>query len=68
MRGAWSNLFERSKARFPRKEFIGLRGYVRSMEEIFNDGDKDFNKSLNAGWHPHYYVILFVSRGTFIFL
>ena len=62
LRGAWSDLFARSKAGQARKEFIGLRGYIRRMEETFNDGDSDFNQSLNSGWHPHYHIILFVPR------
>lgn len=61
LRGAWSDLF-RGPAGMKRKEYIGLRGYIRRMEETFNDGDEDFNKSLNSGWHPHYHVILFVPR------
>ena len=62
LRGAWSDLFARSKAGQARKDYIGLRGYIRRMEETFNDGDSDFNQSLNSGWHPHYHVILFVPR------
>ncbi len=62
LRGAWSDLFARSKAAQARKDYIGLRGYIRRMEETFNDGDSDFNQSLNSGWHPHYHVILFVPR------
>ena len=62
LRGAWSDLFSRSKAGQARKDYIGLRGYIRRMEETFNDGDSDFNESLNSGWHPHYHVILFVPR------
>ena len=62
LRGAWSDLFARSKAGQARKDYIGLRGYIRRMEETFNDGDSDFNESLNSGWHPHYHVILFVPR------
>lgn len=61
LRGAWSDLF-RGPAGMKRKEYIGLRGYIRRMEETFNDGDSDFNESLNSGWHPHYHVILFVPR------
>ena len=61
LRGAWSDLF-RGPAGMKRKELIGLRGYVRRMEETFNDGDADFDKSLNSGWHPHYHVILLVPR------
>ena len=62
LRGAWSDLFARSKAGQARKEHIGLRGYIRRMEETFNDGDADFDETLNSGWHPHYHVILLVPR------
>ena len=61
LRGAWSDLF-RGPAGMKRKDYIGLCGYIRRMEETFNDGDSDFNESLNSGWHPHYHVILFVPR------
>lgn len=59
--GAWSDLF-RGSAGVKRKEHIGLRGYIRCLEETFNDGDSDFDESLNSGWHPHYHVILLVPR------
>ena len=58
---AWSDLF-RGSAGLKRKEHIGLRGYIRRLEETFNDGDADFDESLNSGWHPHYHVILLVPR------
>lgn len=61
LRGAWSDLF-RGPAGMKRKAYVGLRGYIRRMEETFNDGDSNFNESLNSGWHPHYHVILFVPR------
>ena len=61
LRGAWSDLF-RGPAGMKRKDYVGLRGYIRRMEETFNDADSDFNQSLNSGWHPHYHVILFVPR------
>ena len=59
--GAWSDLF-RGSAGLKRKEYIGLRGYIRRLEETFNDGDANFDESLNSGWHPHYHVILLVPR------
>ena len=59
--GAWSDLF-RGSVGLKRKELIGLQGYIRRLEETFNDGDANFDKSLNSGWHPHYHVILLVPR------
>lgn len=61
LRDSWSDLF-RGPAGMKRKERIGLRGYIRRMEETFNDADSDFDESLNSGWHPHYHVILLVPR------
>ena len=70
--GAWSELF-RGPVGLKRKARIGLRGYVRRMEETFNDGDSQFSKIknlnpevgtkvFNSGWHPHYHVLMFVPR------
>ena len=59
--GAWSEFF-RGPQGVARKRLIGLRGYVRRMEETFNDGDSGFNELSNAGWHPHYHVILLIPR------
>lgn len=58
---SWSELF-RGPLGLKRKAYIGLRGYVRRMEETFNDGDEDYNGFLNSGWHPHYHVMLIVPR------
>ena len=62
LRNAWSDLFARSRVGLARKERVGFRGYIRRMEETFNDGDEDFDKSLNSGWHPHYHIVLIVPR------
>ena len=59
--GAWSDLF-RGPYGIERKRQMGLVGYIRRMEETFNDGDANFNESCNAGWHPHYHVILLIPR------
>lgn len=42
-----------------RAEKIGLRGFIRRMEETINDGGAGVT---NAGWHPHYHVILLIPR------
>lgn len=59
LRNAWSELF-RGPRGMKRKQYIGLRGYIRRMEETFNDGE-DMSET-NAGWHPHYHVILLIPR------
>ena len=43
-----------------RKQYMGLCGYIRRMEETFNDGEDE--SETNAGWHPHYHVILLIPR------
>ena len=58
LRNAWSDLFRRDGHK--RKQYLDLRGYVRRMEETLNDGE-DLSGT-NAGWHPHYHVILIVPR------
>lgn len=58
---AWSGLF-RGTPGMQRKNYIGLRGYIRRMEETFNDADEEFDISCNAGWHPHYHAILLIPR------
>ena len=58
LRNAWSDLFRRKGQK--RKQYLGLRGYIRRMEETFNDGEEMC--ATNAGWHPHYHIILIVPR------
>ena len=59
---AWSDLFGGGKAGLKRRKHIGLYGYVRRMEETFNDGDDEYNKSCNSGWHPHYHIVMLIPR------
>lgn len=59
LRSAWSELFRGSQG-MKRKQYMGLRGYIRRMEETFNDGEDE--SETNAGWHPHYHVILLIPR------
>lgn len=58
---AWTHLFSGGSKGQKRREYIGLQGFVRRMEETLNDNDAEFNSG-NAGWHPHYHIILFISR------
>ena len=70
LRQAWSRLFGGGKAGVARKKYIDLQGYIRRMEETINDGDGGVpvdngggeDKSFNAGWHPHYHIVLMVPR------
>ena len=59
LRNSWSELFRGSQG-MKRKQYMGLRGYIRRMEETFNDGEDE--SETNAGWHPHYHVILLIPR------
>ena len=60
LRRAWTSLFGNTPVGTARRQYIGLRGYIRRMEETFNDGGD--GSSTNAGWHPHYHIILIVPR------
>ena len=68
LRQAWSRLFGGGKAGVARKKYIDLQGYIRRMEETINDGGiaagvGEFeDRSFNAGWHPHYHIVLMVPR------
>lgn len=61
LQSAWSDMF-RGSSGMKRKRYLGLRGYIRRMEETFNDG-ADVSAT-NAGWHPHYHVILIIPRSN----
>ena len=58
---SWENLFSNCSQGLRRREHIDLRGFVRRMEETLNDNDAEFNSG-NAGWHPHYHVILLIPK------
>ena len=58
---SWENLFSNCSQGLRRREYIDLRGFVRRMEETLNDNDAEFNNG-NAGWHPHYHVILLIPK------
>ena len=58
---AWTHLFSGGSKGTKRREYIGLKGFIRRMEETINDNDAEFNKG-NDGWHPHYHIILFIPR------
>ena len=56
---SWTDLFSGGCKGLQRAEKIGLRGFIRRMEETINDGEGNVT---NAGWHPHYHVILLIPR------
>ena len=58
---SWENLFSNCSQGLRRREHIDLRGFIRRMEETLNDNDTEFNNG-NAGWHPHYHVILLIPK------
>ena len=57
LKKAWNYFFTGTRAATRRSAKMGLCGYIRRMEETINKG-----QGTNSGWHPHYHVILFVSR------
>ena len=56
---SWTDLFSGGSKGLNRAETIGLQGYIRRMEETINDGECG---ATNAGWHPHYHVLLLIPR------
>ena len=50
-----------------RRAAMDLQGYVRRLEITINDGliTPDGEILPNAGWHPHFHVILFVPKDKF---
>lgn len=56
---SWTDLFSGVSQGRRRAEHIDLQGFIRRMEETINDGDAN---SHNAGWHPHFHVILLIPR------
>ena len=64
LKRAWNYFFTGTRMATRRAERMGLRGYIRRAEETINRGERrdDGSGGFNAGWHPHYHVILFVPR------
>ena len=67
LQNSWDNFFVSSWSARKRRAAMDLQGYVRRLEITLNDGlvTPDGEILPNAGWHPHFHVILFVSKDKF---
>ena len=70
LQDSWEAFLTAGRPASRRKSEMGLEGYVRRLEININDGkenriDDDKEPATNAGWHPHYHAILFVSKSKF---
>ena len=57
---SWDRFFASGRPAVTRTKQMGVQAYIRRLEETITDG-KD-TQGYNSGWHPHYHVILFVSK------
>lgn len=64
LRESWKDLTSNSAGR---KRFAAaeVKGWVRRLEITLNDGDET---DTNAGWHPHYHVIILVPKDKLQYL
>lgn len=65
---SWDKFLVSGKPAQRRQKEMGLIGNVRRLEITINDGDESFDENgepkTNAGWHPHFHVLLFVSKNN----
>lgn len=66
---SWDKFLVSGRSAQRRQAEMGLVGNVRRLEITINDGDENFDENgepkTNAGWHPHFHVLLFVSKDKF---
>ena len=69
LQNSWDEFFVSGRPALRRRTEIGLIGNIRRLEITLNDGDMNFDKNgellTNAGWHPHFHVLLFVPKDKF---
>ena len=67
LQNSWDNFLVSSWSARKRRATMDLQGYVRRLEITLNDGliTPYGEILLNAGWHPHFHVILFVPKDKF---
>ena len=67
LQNSWDNFLVSSWSARKRRAVMDLQGYVRRLEITINDGLVSFDGEIlpNAGWHPHFHVILFVPKDKF---
>ena len=67
LQNSWDNFLVSSWSARKRKAAMDLQGYVRRLEITINDGLITPAGEIlpNAGWHPHFHVILFLPKDKF---
>ena len=69
LQNSWDKFLVSGRPAQKRQAEIGLVGNIRRLEITINDGDENFDGNgkpkTNAGWHPHFHVLLFVPKDKF---
>ena len=69
LQNSWDKFLVSGRPAQKRQSEMGLLGNIRRLEITINDGDENFDENgkpdTNAGWHPHFHVLLFVPQNEF---
>ena len=69
LQNSWDKFLVSGRPAQKRQSEMGLVGNIRRLEITINDGDENFDENgkpkTNAGWHPHFHVLLFVPKDKF---
>ena len=69
LQNSWDKFLVSGRPAQKRQAEMGLVGNIRRLEITINDGDENFDGNgkpkTNAGWHPHFHVLLFVPKDKF---
>lgn len=69
LQNSWDKFLVSGRPAQNRQVEMGLVGNIRRLEITINDGDENFDENgkpdTNAGWHPHFHVLLFVPKDKF---
>ena len=69
LQNSWDKFLVSGRSAQKRQAEMGLVGNIRRLEITINDGDKYFDENgkpkTNAGFHPHFHVLLFVPKDKF---
>lgn len=69
LQNSWDKFLVSGRPVQKRQAEMGLVGNIRRLEITINDGDESFDENgkpkTNAGWHPHFHVLLFMSKDKF---
>lgn len=70
LQNSWDKFLVSGRPAQKRQAEMGLVGNIRRLEITINDGDENFAEEngkpdTNAGWHPHFHVLLFVPQDKF---